>query len=273
MAARTRVTAWIGGMAASALLMACVIGFTSPAPAQKKTSPKLDVTYEPTAQPVVDLMLELSKVGTSDYVIDLGCGDGRIPVTAARKHGARALCVDLDPKRIREARANVDRLGVADKVELLEGDLFKTDLSKASVITMFLWPTINIKLRPKLLELEPGTRIVSHEHDMGDWRADKKGKRASKDVFLWIIPARIAGDWVLTRDGQTINLSISQTYQHFKGTTVVDATTRTLRNGRINGRELSFDLLISGTKAQSFAGKLGPDGTIEGPGWRAKRRG
>jgi precorrin-6B methylase 2 len=148
----------------------------------------LDVPYEPSSPQVVGAMLRLAGVGPGDVVYDLGCGDGRIVIAAATL-GARAVGVDLDPERIREARANARAAGVADRVELREGDLFATDVSPATVVTLFLWPHVNLRLRPKLLrELRPGSRIVSHLHDMGDWPPRETIDVGGARVHLWVVP-------------------------------------------------------------------------------------
>jgi ribosomal protein L11 methylase PrmA len=137
-------------------------------------------------------MLRLANVGPGDVVYDLGCGDGRI-VIAAAKRGARAVGVDIDPQRIREARANARAAGVEGRVELRQGDLFEADVAPASVVMLYLWPEVNLRLRPKLLaELRPGTRVVSHAHDMGDWRPQRTAVVGGARVLLWIIPERMA---------------------------------------------------------------------------------
>ena len=141
------------------------------------------VPYVPTPQDVVDRMLEMAKVGPQDYLIDLGSGDGRIVVTAARKHGARGFGVDLNPTRIAEANENARKAGVTDKVQFYQRDLFETDLKDASVVTMYLLPRVNLDLRPKLLDLKAGTRIVSHDFSMGDWKADQHVEMNSKDKY------------------------------------------------------------------------------------------
>jgi SAM-dependent methyltransferase len=238
----------------------------------RKAAPKLDVSYEPTPQPVVNAMLDMAGVRAGDVVLDLGCGDGRIPITAATAYGAKGVGVDLDPQRIKEARANADRNGVVDKVSFSEGDLFKTDLGQATVITLFLWPDINIKLRPRLLDLSPGTRVVSHAHDMGDWRPDKKRVLGDSDVFLWTVPARINGQWQMEVGGRTMEVAIRQKYQRFAGSAVVDGRPRPIRNGRIDGAQVRFDLAVSGRKPQRFEGRLTPAGDIAGEGWQAKRK-
>jgi ubiquinone/menaquinone biosynthesis C-methylase UbiE len=150
-----------------------------------------DVPYVPTPEQVVERMLEVANVGPNDLVYDLGSGDGRIVIAAAKKHGARGVGIDIDPDRIREARANARSAGVSDRVEFREGDLFKTDLSQASVVTLYLLSSVNLQLRPKLLnELKPGTRIVSHAFDMGDWKPLKVEKVGSSTVYYWVVPER-----------------------------------------------------------------------------------
>jgi precorrin-6B methylase 2 len=152
------------------------------------TDSKLDVPYVPTPEPVVEQMLELADVGPKDVVYDLGSGDGRI-VVAAAKRGARAVGVDLDPDRIRDARANVRRAGVEDRVELRQGDLFEVDLRPATVVTIYLLPNVNLELRPKLMrELKSGTRIVSHSFDMGEWKPDRTVEVDGRKIYLWIVP-------------------------------------------------------------------------------------
>lgn len=147
-----------------------------------------DVVFVPTPPKVVDAMLKAAEVGPDDVLYDLGSGDGRIPVTAAQRWGTRGVGVDIDPKRIREARDRARAAGVSDKVKFIEGDLFQQDLSEADVITLYLLPNLNMKLRPKLLELEPGTRIVSHAFDMGDWEPEQTIEVDGATVYRWTVP-------------------------------------------------------------------------------------
>ncbi|HZO03259.1 MAG TPA: class I SAM-dependent methyltransferase [Burkholderiales bacterium] len=150
-----------------------------------------DVPYVPTPEKVVEGMLQLAKVGPKDVVYDLGSGDGRIVIAAAKKHGARGVGIDIDPQRIKEARDNARRAGVGDRVEFREGDLFKADISEASVVTIYLLSGVNMQLRPKLLaELKPGTRIVSHAFDMGDWKPAAMQKVGTSTVYYWVVPER-----------------------------------------------------------------------------------
>jgi SAM-dependent methyltransferase len=157
------------------------------------TRPRLDVIWVPSDMAVVGAMLDLAVVRPDDVVYDLGCGDGRIVIEAARRFGVRAVGVDLDPALLREARRNAAQANVADRVTFLEQDLFTTDLSEATVVTLYLLPEVNLRLRPKLLrELRPGARIVSHEHDLGDWRPDMTIEISLPErnhyVFLWRVP-------------------------------------------------------------------------------------
>jgi precorrin-6B methylase 2 len=152
-----------------------------------------DVIYVPTPQEVVDGMLKLARVGKNDVVYDLGCGDGRIVVTAARNFGARAVGIDIDPIRIREAAENIRVAGVGDRAKLIEGDLFATDISEATVVTLYLLSRLNLKLRPKLMkELRPGTRIVSHAFDMDDWKPQRTESVGSSTIYLWTVPGKKA---------------------------------------------------------------------------------
>lgn len=149
-----------------------------------------DVPFVPTPEAVVDKMLELAKVGPNDVVYDLGSGDGRIVIAAAKK-GARAVGIDIDPERIREARANARKAGVEKRVEFRQGDLFQADLGGATVVTLYLLTSVNRKLKPKLLsELKPGTRVVSHAFDMGDWKPVSEQQVGSSTVYYWIVPER-----------------------------------------------------------------------------------
>jgi hypothetical protein len=231
------------------------------------------VPYVPTPQEVVDRMLETARVGPGDYLIDLGSGDGRIVVTAARKHGARGFGVDLNPERIRESNENARNAGVAERVSFLRQDLFATDLSQATVITMYLLPRVNIELRPRLLELRPGTRLVSHDFDMGDWRPDIHfsmdakekygGADGTSDVYFWVVPARVAGvwQWELPVRGKTVTYEVrlEQKYQTVTGSAWAGGRTATLRDVRLRGSEFqfSFTIEIEGAPVKhEYSGKI-----------------
>jgi SAM-dependent methyltransferase len=147
-----------------------------------------DVHFVPTPDEVVEAMLDVANVSAKDVLYDLGSGDGRIPIAAAKKFGTRGVGIDIDPERIKEANANLKSAGVGDKVRFIQGDLFEQDLSRATVITLYLLPELNLKLRPTLLKLKPGTRIVSHDFDMGDWKPEKTLKLGRSTVYFWTVP-------------------------------------------------------------------------------------
>ena len=171
----------------SALLLAAVMN----AACAQTVTQHPDVVFVPTPQEVVNKMLEMAKVGKGDVLYDLGSGDGRIPVTAAKRFGIRAVGIDIDPQRIEEANENARKNGVTQLVTFKREDLFKTKFSDATVITLYLLPDLNVKLRPRLLaELKPGTRIVSHQFDMGTWKPDQKVELNGRLIYLWTIPAR-----------------------------------------------------------------------------------
>ncbi|WP_224998692.1 cyclopropane-fatty-acyl-phospholipid synthase family protein [Cesiribacter sp. SM1] len=170
------------------LMILCATVFVS---AQVTRPVQKDVPYVPTSQKVVEAMLDLANVQGNDVVYDLGCGDGRIVITAAKKHGATGTGVDIDPVRIEEANENARKANVTDKVKFVEGNLFEMDLSDATVVTLYLLPSVNMKLRPQLLEqLKPGTRIVSHAFDMGDWEPEKTIKVDNSTIYYWTVPQK-----------------------------------------------------------------------------------
>lgn len=176
--------------AAALLATPAIIGR---AQAQTQPVPRLDVPFVPTPQQVVDKMLELAKIQKTDYLIDLGSGDGRIPVTAAQRFGIRAMGVDINPQRISEANERAKSANVTKLVEFREQDLFQTDISQANVLTMYLLPSVNMKLRPKILsDMRPGSRVVSHAFDMGDWDPEQKVTVDGRTVYLWTVPPRKA---------------------------------------------------------------------------------
>lgn len=202
----------------------------------------LDVPYVPTREPVVEKMLEMADVQKDDFVIDLGSGDGRIPIAAAKKHGARGFGVDINPQRISEANANAKAAGVTDKVEFRRQDLFKTKISDATVLTMYLLPSVNMQLRPRILsELKPGTRVVSHAFDMEDWKPDEEAVVDGSNVYLWIVPAQAQGRWRVS-GGQAgdMTLDLTQTFQELSGTVTVGGQSRPIRDGRVRGDTLAF---------------------------------
>ena len=203
-----------------------------------------DVPFVVTPDNVTLAMLTLAKVAPEDYVIDLGSGDGRIVITAAKRFGARGLGVEIVPDLVAKSRAAASAMGVAQRAHFREQDLFQADLSPASVITMYLLPEVNLQLRPKLLQLRPGTRIVSHDWDMGEWEPDKTvtidvpdkaiGREKLSRVHLWIVPARVDGNWCGTGKFRGTTLALSQSFQKFAGT-IADPSGERAIAGRITG--------------------------------------
>lgn len=189
---------WLASVACAVAFAVTASGCERPAPLAQPATRAPDVRYEPTPQHVVAEMLRLAQVGANDIVYDLGCGDGRIVIAAVKQHGARGVCVDIDPQRIRESRANAESAGASQRIQFLNQDLFNTNIADATVVTLFLSPSVNLKLRPKLWrELKPGTRVVSYVHGMGDWTPQEtltvKGDHGPRKVFIWIAPASSFG--------------------------------------------------------------------------------
>jgi SAM-dependent methyltransferase len=182
---RIMIRTKLGSILVAAILSTAFAAAQTPKPVRTP-----DVPYVPTTEKAVEEMLKLAKVQKSDVLYDLGCGDGRIVITAAKLYGTRGVGIDINPERIKEANENLKNSGVGDKVKFIQGDLFEMDLSPATVITLYLLPALNLKLRPKILKLKPGTRIVSHDFDMGDWKPEKTVEADGKTVYFWTIPKR-----------------------------------------------------------------------------------
>jgi SAM-dependent methyltransferase len=198
--------------------------------------PGKDVVWVPTPQPTVDLMLDLAKVTAQDYVIDLGSGDGRTVITAA-KRGATAHGIEYNPDMVALSQRNATAQGVTARATFAKADLFESDFSKATVITMFLLPSINMQLRPKILDMKPGTRIVSNAFDMEDWQPDETGTADSCNqwckAMLWIVPAKVGGTWRLPQG----DLTLTQSFQMLSGT----LGTTPIVNGKLRGDQVTFE--------------------------------
>ena len=250
-------------------------------PAQKpfepfSGQPGKDVVWVPTPQALVDKMLDIAHVTANDYVMDLGSGDGRTVITAA-KRGARATGIEYNPEMVELSKRNAEQAGVTGKANFLKADLFETDFSKATVITMFLLPDINLKLRPKILDLKPGTRIVSNTFTMGEWQDDETATASEKEdcsyyctAHLWIVPAKVEGAWQMPQG----ELALKQTFQMVSGTLKTGGNTVAISNGRLRGDQLSF-----AAGGSQYTGRVNGN-TIEGsvkggsPGsWSATRGG
>jgi SAM-dependent methyltransferase len=230
-----------------------------------------DVIWVPTPQALVDKMLDMAKVTPKDYVIDLGSGDGRTVITAARR-GARALGIEYNPDMVELSKRNAAKAGIGDKADFVKADLFETDFSQAQVITMFLLPDINLKLRPKLLEMRPGTRIVSNSFTMGDWKADesanvKDGCASYCTAYLWIVPAKVEGTWKLPNG----ELMLNQKYQMLSGTIRSGGMIAQIANAKLNGEHIDFT--AGGVKYSGVVRGNSIDGESSNGKWTATRAG
>jgi SAM-dependent methyltransferase len=234
-----------------------------------------DVVWLPTPDHAVDRMLAFARVGPRDLVVDLGSGDGRIPIVAAKRYGARGLGIEFSPDLVAVSRRNARVEGVADRVQFVQGDLFEADFREATVVTLYLLPSLNVKLRPKLLEMPPGTRVVSHAFRMGDWAPDETLKLAGSELFLWRVPAKVHGRWRVTVAGSApLELLLEQRFQQLAGRALVDGGQFPLRAARLAGNEIRFAYADARGLERVFAGRVaGP--RIEGAGgaWEAVRAG
>jgi hypothetical protein len=260
------------------LLAALAAMFAVSAPARAQDYG--DTPYVQTPQNVVDRMLEVAKVGPNDYVIDLGSGDGRMVITAAKRYGARGFGVDLDRRLVHLANENAKKAGVADKAKFYERDIYETDLSPASVVTIYLLPEVNLMMRPRLFNmLKPGTRVVSHDYDMGEWPPDLTfsmpapnkpvGRDKTSKVFFWIVPAKAAGKWRWrTDDGagkHEMELSIDQNFQKVESKLSVDGKPAPVEDAKLVGDMFTFVARVDGTTRQEYSGRIvnnGMDGTV-----------
>ena len=224
--------------------------------------------YIPSPPSTVDEMLRLAEVGAGDVVFDLGAGDGRVVIAAARKFGARGVGVEIDAALIERARAGAARAGVAERVRFLQQDLFKTELGEATVIALYLSPNMNLTLRPVLLGLKPGTRIVSHSADLGEWRPDRR-TAIRKDVMLWVVPARIAGRWRghFGVPPRPLEISFSQRYQEISASVRLASAPVQVWDARLEADRVSFviveDLDKNGEASLYFEGRV-TQSAIEG---------
>lgn len=229
-----------------------------------------DVVWVPTPQALVDRMLDMAAVTKDDYLIDLGAGDGRTVITAA-KRGVRAHGIEYNPEMVKLAQFNAEQEGVAKTATFVQADIFQSDFSKATVITLFLLPQLNVKLRPTLLEMKPGTRVVSNSFNMGDWTPDDT-IMASSDctswctAYKWVIPAKVDGNWKVG-NGQ---LSLKQTYQMLDGTLTIDGKAQPISDAKMNGTEIVFT--AGGKKYTGRVEGKEIKGSVQGGGsWTATR--
>jgi SAM-dependent methyltransferase len=204
-----------------------------------------DVIWVPTPDALVTKMLQAVKTTKDDLVFDLGSGDGKIPIAAAKEFGATAVGIEYNPDMAELARRNVKRAGVDGKVRIITGDIFKEDFSKATVVTMYLLPDLNLKLRPIILKMKPGTRVTSHQFHMGDWEADERLNIEFRDAYVWYVPADVAGEWALKEESGGFEglVTLAQRYQRVGGTITTGGKTQPLLSPTLTGDKLAFSFV------------------------------
>ncbi|MDS1141554.1 class I SAM-dependent methyltransferase [Pusillimonas sp. SM2304] len=231
-----------------------------------------DVVWVPTAQSLVDHMLRMADITPQDYLVDLGAGDGRTVITAAQQ-GTRAHGIEFNPDMVKLAREAAQKAGVADKATFTEGDIFESDFSDATVITLFLLPNLNLRLRPTLLDMKPGTRIVSNSFDMGDWTPDDAVDGGAEcqsycHAYKWVVPAKVEGAWTL---GKNAALSLNQAYQMFSGHITLDGTQHEISDGSLLGTRVAFS-----ANGRQYTGQVDADRMTgrddQGKAWTATRK-
>lgn len=252
------------------LLSFVALSFVVAAPAvAQKFEPQVgqagkDVIWVPTPDEVVERMLTMAQVTPQDLVMDLGAGDGKIAIMAARKFGARAIGIEYNPDMVKYANANAKAAGVAGegvgRALIRHGDIFATDFSQASVITLYLLPGLNMKLRPQILSMRPGTRIVSHSFSMEDWEADEISTLDGRRAYFWVVPANVMGSWSLDLQGaggaQKLELALEQTFQKLSGNVTLGALQAGLREARLRGTAIGFSYVDQAAVRRDFTGQV-----------------
>jgi hypothetical protein len=243
---------------------------TAAAQAQKKEefTPQVgqagkDVIWVPTPEELVERMLRMAQTTPNDFVIDLGSGDGRIAIAAGKKFNARAMGIEYNPDMVEVSNRNASKEGVAAKVRFVKADIFESDFSQASVITMYLLPGLNLKLRPKLLDMKPGTRIVSHQFNMDDWLPDETTNIDGRRAYFWLIPAKVAGTWRFQSGSDGLDVTLEQKYQMLEGTVKLGTVNAGLRDARLAGDKIGFAFVDQGGVRRDFTGKVSGN-TMEG---------
>jgi hypothetical protein len=216
-----------------------------------------DVIWVPTPEGLIDKMLEAAKVSDKDTLFDLGAGDGIIAITASRKYGAKSVGIEYNPEMAQFARRKVAEAGLTDKVKIITGDIFQEDFSSATVVTLYLMPHLNLKLRPILLKMKPGTRVVSNTFTMGEWEPDETVFDQHWKGYFWVVPAQIEGAWVMTgMEGGPLRLNISQSFQNIGGTLTRGGQTLALLGAKLRGDEVKFQFVTPDRKVHAFSGRL-----------------
>jgi hypothetical protein len=245
--------------------LAASIALAGPAAAQSTFTPQVgqpgkDVIWVPTPDDVVDRMLRMAQTTAGDFVVDLGSGDGKIVIAAAKKFGARSLGVEFNPDMVKLSQRNADAAGVAQRATFRQADIFATDYSQATVVTLYLLPSLNLKLRPQLLSMRPGTRVVSHSFDMDDWQADEISVVEGKRAHLWIVPASVQGGWtsevMVAGSPRRYDLNFDQRYQTIRGTVSLGTVLAGLREAYLRGPQISFSYVDDQGVRRDFSGAV-----------------
>jgi hypothetical protein len=245
-------------------LLATALAFATAATAQSFT-PQVgqagkDVIWVPTPDDVVDRMLRMAQTTQNDFVVDLGSGDGKIVIAAAKKFGARSMGVEFNPEMVKLSQRNAESAGVAQRTSFRQADIFATDYSQATVVTLYLLPSLNLKLRPQLLTMRPGTRVVSHSFDMDDWQADEISVVEGKRAHLWIIPANVQGGWTsevaVAGSPRRYDLNFDQRYQTIRGTVSLGTVLGGLREPVLRGPQISFSYVDDQGVRRDFTGTV-----------------
>src|SRR5690349_6131055 len=216
-----------------------------------------DVIWVPTPEEVVERMLTMAQVTPNDFVVDLGSGDGRTVIMAAKKFGARALGIEYNPDMVKLSQDNAQKAGVAERAQFRRADIFATDFSQATVITLYLLPMLNMKLRPTILSMKPGTRVVSHSFTMEDWEADEISSIDGRRAFFWVVPASVGGSWALDAGGQKAEVTFEQTFQKITGwLNLPDKVQGGLREARLRGAAIAFSYVDPSGVRREFTGTV-----------------
>jgi SAM-dependent methyltransferase len=240
-----------------------------------------DVIWVPTPDEVVDRMLTMAQVKPNDIVYDLGAGDGKIAIAAAKKFGARAYGIEYNPDMARYAQTNAQRAGVAGKATIINGDIFATDFSSATVVTMYLLPSLNIKLRPTILGMRPGTRVVSHSFTMDEWSPDETSSISGRQAYFWIVPANVNGKWHVEPAGApAVDIVLDQRFQKIEGWAVLGSVQAGLRDATLRGADIHFAYVDQAGVRRELTGRVDGarmEGTFRADGgaearWSASRR-
>jgi hypothetical protein len=226
-----------------------------------------DVVWVPTPDEVVERMLNMAQTKPEDYVIDLGAGDGKIAIAAAKKFGARSTGIEYNPDMAALAQRNAQTAGVGGKAQIVQGDIFVSDFTQATVLTMYLLPSLNMKLRPQILAMRPGTRVVTHAFNMEDWEPDESSDVDGRRVYLWIVPANVSGRWAMELSGaggsDKLSLNLDQKFQKIEGVAYLGSTLAGLREPRLSGFRIGFAYVDNHGVRRDFTGRV-TGGNMEG---------